>query len=432
MSSKDGAISVSRLNSYVRGVLWEDMNLHGVKVRGEISNCTYAASGHIYFTLKDAGASIRCLMFKSKAAGLNFRLTDGSGVIVTGDVDLYEASGQYQIKVSAVQKDGTGLLYERYEKLKARLRAEGLFDEAHKKPLPAYPDKVGIVTARTGKVIHDIMTVGTRRNPWIQLVLCPASVQGEGAAATMIRAIQALEAYGVDVIIIGRGGGSIEELWEFNDERLARTVYSCSVPVISAVGHDSDVTIIDYVADRIASTPSAAAELAIPDMVKVAAYMDQTGSRLDRVMRACIERSQAQMAHYEAQLRLLSPGRVLKDRKDYLETLYKRMQVMMDHRLSDEKQSLLEMESSLGRLMRQRMEDTKNKNAIYAQKLNGLSPLRQLERGYAYVSDEEGRGVSQIAQAPAGSELQIEVTDGRIRAKVTEAVPAVRESYGEQ
>ena len=432
MSGRDTAITVSRLNSYVRGILWEDMNLRGVKVRGEVSNCTYATSGHIYFTLKDAGASVRCLMFRSRAVGLNFRLKDGMGVIVTGDVDLYEAGGQYQLKVSSAVKDGTGVLYERYEQLKARLKAEGLFDEAHKKPLPAYPASVGIVTARTGKAIHDIVTNATRRNPWIQLVFCPASVQGEGAASTLIRGIRALESYGVDVIIIGRGGGSIEELWEFNDERLARTVYNCSIPVISAVGHDSDTTIIDYVADRVASTPTAAAELAVPDMVKIAAYLDQMRGRLDGIMQSQAAGARAQAAHYAAQLRALSPGRVLQDRKQSLDTARKRMQVMMEHRLSDGKQSLLEQENSLVRLMNQRMEDARNRNALYAQKLHGLSPLRQLERGYAYVSNEEGHGVSSISQAPQGSILQIEVTDGRIRAKAEEIIPVIRERIGEE
>ena len=432
MSGRDTAITVSRLNSYVRGILWEDMNLRGVKVRGEVSNCTYATSGHIYFTLKDAGASVRCLMVRSRAAGLNFRLKDGMGVIVTGDVDLYEAGGQYQLKVSSAVKDGTGVLYERYEQLKARLKAEGLFDEAHKKPLPAYPASVGIVTARTGKAIHDIVTNATRRNPWIQLVFCPASVQGEGAASTLIRGIRALESYGVDVIIIGRGGGSIEELWEFNDERLARTVYNCSIPVISAVGHDSDTTIIDYVADRVASTPTAAAELAVPDMVKIAAYLDQMRGRLDGIMQSQAAGARAQAAHYAAQLRALSPGRVLQDRKQSLDTARKRMQVMMEHRLSDGKQSLLEQENSLVRLMNQRMEDARNRNALYAQKLHGLSPLRQLERGYAYVSNEEGHGVSSISQAPQGSILQIEVTDGRIRAKAEEIIPVIRERIGEE
>ena len=432
MSGRDNAITVSRLNSYVRGVLWEDMNLRGVRVRGEVSNCTYATSGHIYFTLKDAGASVRCLMFRSRAAGLNFRLKDGMGVIVTGDVDLYEAGGQYQLKVSAAVKDGTGLLYERYEQLKARLKAEGLFDEVHKKPLPAYPSSVGIVTARTGKAIHDIVTNATRRNPWIQLVFCPASVQGEGAASTLIRGIRALESYGVDVIIIGRGGGSIEELWEFNDERLARAVFSCSVPVISAVGHDSDTTIIDYVADRVASTPTAAAELAVPDRVQVAEYLDQMQGRLGGIMEAKTAGARAQTAHYAAQLRALSPGRVLQDRKQSLDTARKRMQVMMEHRLSDGKQSLLEQENSLTRLMHQRMEDARNRNALFAQKLHGLSPLRQLERGYAYVSNEEGHGVSSITQVSRGSVLQVEMTDGRIRAKVEETIPVIRERIGEE
>ncbi len=432
MSGRDTAITVSRLNSYVRGVLWEDMNLKSVRVKGEVSNCTYATSGHIYFTLKDAGASVRCLMFRSRAVGLSFRLKDGMAVIVTGDVDLYEAGGQYQLKVSSAVKDGTGVLYERYEQLKARLKAEGLFDEAHKKPLPAYPSSVGIVTARTGKAIHDIVTNATRRNPWIQLVFCPANVQGDGAASTLIRGIRALESYGVDVIIIGRGGGSIEELWEFNDERLARTVYNCTVPVISAVGHDSDTTIIDYVADRVASTPTAAAELAVPDMVKIAAYLDQMRIRLDGIMESQAAGARAQAAHYAAQLRALSPGRVLQERKQSLETARKRMQVMMEHRLSDGKQSLIEQENSLVRLMRQRMEDARNRNALYAQKLHGLSPLRQLERGYAYVSDEEGHGVSSITQAPGGSILQIEVTDGRIRAAVEETISVIRERIGEE
>ena len=431
MSAAMAAITVSRLNSYVRGVLWEDINLRGVKVRGEVSNCTYATSGHIYFTLKDSGASVRCLMFRSRAAGLSFRLKDGMGVIVTGDVDLYEAGGQYQLKVSSAEKDGTGLLYERYEKLKARLKEEGLFDEEHKRPLPAYPSTVGIVTARTGKAIHDIITNATRRNPWIQLVFCPASVQGEGAAATLIRGIRALEAYGVDVIIIGRGGGSIEELWEFNDERLARTVYNCSVPVISAVGHDTDTTIIDFVADRIASTPTAAAELAVPDMVKVAAYMDQIQTRLDSIMQTKADQSKAKASHFAAQLRALSPGKVLQDRKQFIDSAGKRMQVMMEHRLSDGKQSLLEQENSLTRLMRQSVEDSRYRNALYAQKLHGLSPLRQLERGYAYVSDEMGHGVSCIGQAPRGTHLQIEVTDGRIRAAVEETVPVIRGRIGE-
>ena len=426
------AISVSRLNSYVRGILWEDMNLHGVKVRGEISNCTYAASGHIYFTLKDAGASVRCLMFKSRRAGLSFRLQGGMGVIVTGEVDLYEAGGQYQLKISSVEKDGTGLLYERYEKLKARLKAEGLFDESHKKKLPVYPEKVGIVTARTGKAIHDIITVSTRRDPWIQLVLCPASVQGEGAAASLIRGIRTLEAYGVDVIIIGRGGGSIEELWEFNDERLARTVYACRVPVISAVGHDSDSTIIDFVADRVASTPSAAAELAVPDMVKVSEYLDRSRDRLDAVMNEAAARARAQAAHFGSELRLLSPGRMIRERKEHLSLAGRRMQVMMEHRLSDGKQSLLDQEKEINRLIRQKIEYTQNKNALYAQKLGGLSPLRQLERGYAYVSDQDGHGVSMIGQAPPGTALQIEVTDGRILAVVEETRAVERDQYGEE
>jgi exodeoxyribonuclease VII large subunit len=241
-----------------------------------------------------------------------------------------------------------------------------------------------------------------------------------------------LESYGVDVIIIGRGGGSIEELWEFNDERLARTVYNCSIPVISAVGHDSDTTIIDYVADRVASTPTAAAELAVPDMVKIAAYLDQMRGRLDGIMQSQAAGARAQAAHYAAQLRALSPGRVLQDRKQSLDTARKRMQVMMEHRLSDGKQSLLEQENSLVRLMNQRMEDARNRNALYAQKLHGLSPLRQLERGYAYVSNEEGHGVSSISQAPQGSILQIEVTDGRIRAKAEEIIPVIRERIGEE
>ncbi len=381
----------------------DDFALNHIYVRGEVSNCKYHTSGHIYFTLKDKGGAMACVMFAGYRKGLNFRMTEGMSVVVFGSVGVYERDGRYQLYAREIMREGVGQLYEAYEVLKKKLLAEGLFDEDHKQLIPRYPKKLGVVTARTGAAVQDIMNVSLRRNPWLQIIFCPARVQGEGAAASIVNAVHALEDYGVDVMIVGRGGGSIEDLWAFNEEIVARAVYDCKIPIISAVGHETDTTIIDYVSDLRAPTPSAAAELAVPDMRVVMGQMDSYAEALDYAMQACIDRRRRQLEGYERVFRHLSPESRIKEKRQQLMTAEERMRIMMDRKLDQAKGHL----------------------AVCVQKLNGLSPLRQLERGYAYVTDDQGHGVTGIQQVSVGRKLTVAVTDGEIEADVTE-IRAVR------
>lgn len=274
--------SVSAVNQYIRQMFESDYALNRIYVKGEISNCKYHTSGHIYFTLKDKGSAIACVMFASARRGLTFRLTEGQQVIVLGSIRVYERDGKYQLYANEIVADGVGFLYQQFDLLKKKLEAEGIFDAAHKKPIPAFAKSIGIVTAKTGAALQDMIHVTTRRNPFIQLVLVvPAKVQGDGAAKSIVRAIKMLDDYGVDVIIAGRGGGSIEDLWAFNEEIVARAIYACHTPVISAVGHETDYTIADYAADLRAPTPSAAAELACVDMLGMLARLDEISVRLN-------------------------------------------------------------------------------------------------------------------------------------------------------
>lgn len=383
----------------------DDYALNHIYVRGEISNCKYHTSGHIYFTLKDKGGAMACVMFASARKGLNFRLMEGMSVIVFGSVGVYERDGRYQLYAREIMQEGVGQLYEAYEALKKKLMAEGLFDTAHKKPIPPYPKKLGVVTAKTGAAVQDIMNVSLRRNPWLQIVFCPARVQGEGAAASVVRGIHALEDYGVDVIIVGRGGGSIEDLWAFNEESVARAVYDCTIPVISAVGHETDSTIIDFVSDLRAPTPSAAAELAVPDMRMIMDRLRGYDEMLRDHMDAAIRWRREQVDKYQRVFKHLNP----------------------EYRLNEKRQRLMELEERLRLMMNQRMLQVKGQMAVYVQQLNGLSPLRQLERGYAYVTDGQGHSITQIAQVSAGDRITVAVTDGEICADVAEMKSLRRE-----
>lgn len=375
----------------------DDFALNHIYVRGEVSNCKYHSSGHIYFTLKDRGGAIACVMFAGNRKGLNFRMTEGMAVIVFGSVSVYERDGRYQLYAREIMQEGAGKLYEAYEALKKKLLAEGLFDEEHKLDIPKYPKRLGVVTARTGAAVQDIINVSLRRNPWLQIVFCPATVQGEGAVQSVVRGIRALEEAGVDVMIVGRGGGSIEDLWAFNEEMVARAVYDCKIPVISAVGHETDTTIIDYVADLRAPTPSAAAELAVPDMRivlgQLQGYEEALEAAMERIMALCRQRVDS----YARVFRHLNP----------------------QSRLNDRRQRLMEIEDRLRLGMERRIEQAKSKLAIRTQQLEGVSPLRQLERGYAYVSDEDGHGVASAEQVTVGQHLFLDVKDGMIESEVT-------------
>lgn len=375
----------------------DDFALNHIYVRGEVSNCKYHSSGHIYFTLKDRGGAIACVMFAGNRKGLNFRMTEGMAVIVFGSVSVYERDGRYQLYAREIMQEGAGKLYEAYEALKKKLLAEGLFDEEHKLDIPKYPKRLGVVTARTGAAVQDIINVSLRRNPWLQIVFCPATVQGEGAVQSVVRGIRALEEAGVDVMIVGRGGGSIEDLWAFNEEMVARAVYDCKIPVISAVGHETDTTIIDYVADLRAPTPSAAAELAVPDMRivlgQLQGYEEALEAAMEQIMALCRQRVDS----YARVFRHLNP----------------------QSRLNDRRQRLMEVEDRLRLGMERRIEQAKSELAIRTQQLEGISPLRQLERGYAYVSDENGHGVASAEQVTVGQHLFLDVKDGMIESEVT-------------
>lgn len=375
----------------------DDFALNHIYVRGEVSNCKYHSSGHIYFTLKDRGGAIACVMFAGNRKGLNFRMTEGMAVIVFGSVSVYERDGRYQLYAREIMQEGAGKLYEAYEALKKKLLAEGLFDEEHKLDIPKYPKRLGVVTARTGAAVQDIINVSLRRNPWLQIVFCPATVQGEGAVQSVVRGIRALEEVGVDVMIVGRGGGSIEDLWAFNEEMVARAVYDCKIPVISAVGHETDTTIIDYVADLRAPTPSAAAELAVPDMRivlgQLQGYEEALEAAMEQIMALCRQRVDS----YARVFRHLNP----------------------QSRLNDRRQRLMEVEDRLRLGMERRIEQAKSELAIRTQQLEGVSPLRQLERGYAYVSDEDGHGVASAEQVTVGQHLFLDVKDGMIESEVT-------------
>ena len=389
--------SVSSVNQYIKSLFMDDFALNHIYVRGEVSNCKYHSSGHIYFTLKDRGGAIACVMFAGNRKGLNFRMTEGMAVIVFGSVSVYERDGRYQLYAREIMQEGAGKLYEAYEALKKKLLAEGLFDEEHKLDIPKYPKRLGVVTARTGAAVQDIINVSLRRNPWLQIVFCPATVQGEGAVESVVRGIRALEEAGVDVMIVGRGGGSIEDLWAFNEEMVARAVYDCKIPVISAVGHETDTTIIDYVADLRAPTPSAAAELAVPDMRivlgQLQGYEEALEAAMEQIMALCRQRVDS----YARVFRHLNP----------------------QSRLNDRRQRLMEVEDRLRLGMERRIEQAKSELAIRTQQLEGVSPLRQLERGYAYVSDEDGHGVASAEQVTVGQHLFLDVKDGMIESEVT-------------
>lgn len=384
------------MNSYIKNMFTQDYLLHSLFVKGEVSNCKYHSSGHIYFTLKDEKGTIGCVMFAGSRSGLSFRMSEGQQVIVGGSVDVYERDGKYQLYARQIMLDGSGQLYEKYERLKCELQESGMFDREYKRPIPRFIRTLGVVTADTGAAVRDIIQIAGRRNPYVQIILYPAIVQGVSAAGSIVKGIRALEAFGVDVMIVGRGGGSIEDLWAFNEREVAQAVFDCSVPIISAVGHETDTTIIDFVADLRAPTPSAAAELAVTDIREILGELYSYGDVLNRLMGRVIEGWRAKLRHMELKLRVVSPAGQIRE---------KRMAALAaEERLQDR----------MGRLLEKR----RHQLEIYIEKMKGLSPLEMLNRGYAYVEDEAGRNIRSIGQVREGQAVGIRVSDGRIRAVV--------------
>lgn len=390
--------TVAQINSYIKNMFTQDYLLRLVYVKGEVSNCKYHSSGHIYFTLKDEKGTIACVMFAGNRSGLSFQLREGKRVVVGGTIDVYERDGKYQLYAKEIILDGTGLLYEKYEQLKKELEEMGMFASEYKQAIPKYIKTLGVVTAPTGAAVRDIINIAKRRNPYIQIILYPAIVQGDQAPASIVNGIRALEQLGVDVMIVGRGGGSIEDLWAFNEKEVAQAVFDCTVPIISAVGHETDTTIIDFVSDKRAPTPSAAAELAVYEyellMRQIAGYRDT----LNLYMHKQLEREQNKLGSFKMQLRYLSPSNQLQDKRTYC----------------------MKLEDKLEFLMKRQLTDRKHQLAIYIEKLKGLSPLDKLGQGYAFVENGQGQVINDVAQVSRGDEINIHLINGRILAKTME------------
>ncbi len=388
--------SVKQVNSYVKNMFSQDFMLNHIYVKGEVSNCKYHTSGHIYFSLKDESGTIACVMFASARSGLSFRMQEGQNVIVLGSVSVYERDGKYQLYAKEIILDGAGALYERFEALKKELEEMGMFAAEYKQPIPRYVKRVGIVTAPTGAAVRDIINISKRRNPYVQLILYPALVQGEGAAASIVRGIRMMEQQNVDVIIVGRGGGSMEDLWAFNEEAVARAIFECTIPIISAVGHETDTLISDYVADLRAPTPSAAAELAVYELSSVQIMCEEYKRRMYQQISQRIDFSRRQTEQMAFRLKVAHPRQKLNEQRQYLADLDSRMRIRMNSAL----------------------EESRHKLAIYIEKMKGLSPLQKLNQGYAYVTDKSGRTVRSIKDTKQGEVLDVYVTDGRVRTQV--------------
>ena len=396
IQGRKNVYTVGQVNTYIKNMFAQDFLLHRVCVKGEVSNCKYHTSGHIYFTLKDAAGTISGVMFAGNRRGLAFRMKEGDRVVVTGSIEVYERDGKYQLYAKEITLDGEGDLYLRYEALKHELEEMGMFAQEYKKPIPRYVKRVGIVTASTGAAIQDIRNIASRRNPYVQLILYPALVQGDGAAESIVNGIHALDLLGVDVMIVGRGGGSIEDLWAFNEEIVARAIFECETPVISAVGHETDTTIADYVADLRAPTPSAAAELAVYDVERLMQDIASCENRLNRLMKNQAVLTKNRLLSYAARLKVLSP----------------------EYQLNSKKQYAAELEDRLGRTMRDVLNQKRHRMELLARDMDGLSPLKKLSQGFYFVSDMEGKNLSGVDQVETGDHIKIQMTNGCLEATV--------------
>lgn len=391
-----GIYTVSQVNTYIKNMFVQDYALSRISVKGEVSNCKYHSSGHIYFTLKDGKGTLSAVMFASQRVGLSFRLEEGQQVIVTGSVDVYERDGKYQLYAKEIKQEGKGDLFLRFQQLKEELEEMGMFSPEYKQPIPRYAKVIGVVTAPTGAAIRDIMNISARRNPYVQLVLYPALVQGEQAKYSIAEGIRMLDAVGVDVMIVGRGGGSIEDLWAFNEEMVARAIFDCSTPVISAVGHETDVTIADYVADLRAPTPSAAAELAVFDYLQFQREIEGYVSALRIGMERKLQQERARLEQYQFRLKLKDPV----------------------HELRVNRQRIAEFENGFRREMDERLKEARHRLALAAGRLKGLSPLEKISGGFGFLTDEQGKRIQSAGQVSPGDRISIQVRDGKILARV--------------
>ena len=393
---KNKVFSVTQINTYIKRMFQSDYALRRISIKGQVSNCKYHSSGHIYFSLKDEGSQISCVMFaNARYDGLKFELEDGQEVVVDGNISVYERGGSYQLYAQEIRLNGIGELYVAYEMLKQKLYEEGLFDHEKKKPIPKNPKKIGVVTARTGAAIHDIISTAKRRNPYVQLILYPAKVQGDGASYTIVAGIKALDQYGVDIIIVGRGGGSIEDLWAFNEEKVARAIYEAQTPIISGTGHEVDTTIADYAADLRAATPTAACELAVPDIREVMEGITNREYTLRTLLKQVVRRYQMKLQQYQITIANFDPR----------------------FQLQEQKMHLAELEEQIHAVMKNKMTDYQHKLELYTKELHGLSPTAKLINGFGYIEGSNGEPVTSVKKVMEGDQISLTISDGTIITK---------------
>ena len=393
--AKQNIYSVGQVNSYIKDMFDQDFMLKHISLRGEVSNCKYHSAGHIYFALKDETGTISCVMFAGNRKGLAFSMEEGQKVIVTGRISVYQRDGSYQLYAEKIILDGVGQLYLKFEALKNELLEMGMFAEEYKQPIPSFASKIGIVTAPTGAAVRDIIQISKRRNPYVQLILCPALVQGEGAADSIVKGINTLDKMGLDIIIVGRGGGSIEDLWAFNEEKVARAVFECSTPIISAVGHETDTTIIDYVADLRAPTPSAAAELAVFEYDKLKAALDTLKTQLDVIINLKLSENKNRYMQYQMRRKYVSPMEKFHKQKERYDLL----------------------KEKLVNLINQKLLENKNRLSLNCAKFEALSPIKKLSSGYSYAT-VNNKALISIKQVKEEDIVKINVSDGEIDAAV--------------
>lgn len=397
---KPSVYTVTQINRYINGLFTEDFLLSDVTIKGEVSNVTYHTSGHIYFTLKDDGGMISAVMFAGKRSGLKFKMENGDAVTVRGSISVYEKSGKYQIYASVIERQGQGDLYLRFEELKKELSEMGMFDDMYKKPIPKFIKKLGIATAPTGAAVRDMIRISKQRNPYIEIILCPTQVQGEGSAESIAQSIERLDALNLDAIIIGRGGGSYEDLFSFNERIVAEAIFNCNTPVVSAVGHETDTVISDFVADLRASTPSHAAELTVCDMEEIIDDLYEIRAQLSNIMLRRLSFERQKLSGLERTVRSYSPEARLRENKELLKHRRKTVMDLMQKKISDER-------SRLG---------------IRTETLDGLSPLKRIASGYAYATDEKGRSLRSVSQVKKEQEITLAVSDGYIKGRVTDVI----------
>lgn len=417
------AYSVTQVNAYIKNMFAQDFALNRISVKGEVSNCKYHTSGHIYFTLKDGKSSIAAVMFAGYRKGLSFQMEEGQQVTVKGSVEVYERDGRYQLYAQEITREGLGDLFERFQKLRNELEEMGMFSPEYKKPIPRYAKKIGIVTASTGAAIQDIMNISARRNPYVQLYLYPALVQGENAKTSITKGIEVLDQMGLDVLIVGRGGGSIEDLWAFNEEIVARAIFQCSTPVISAVGHETDVTIADYVADMRAPTPSAAAELAVFDYFLFEEQKELYRNTLKKTMERKMERYRFHANQYGLRLKYFDPKRSIRESRQRLSDLEIKFQTLLLLKTAGYKTEVAQVALRMKTLLDKHAVRDRHRLELFASRLEAQSPLKKIGGGYGFVTDKKDHRIDSVTQVKAGDGIRVIVRDGSMEAVISQIIP---------